>query len=449
MGFQQGLSGLNAASKNLDVIGNNVSNASTVGFKSSRAEFSEVYAAALNGAGVNTVGIGTSVAAVAQQFTQGNVTTTENPLDLALNGQGFFQVTDERSPVQYSRNGQFKVDREGFVVNNNGLKLLGYPADGSGVVQPGVSRPLQLPTAGIDPQVTTDIKLEFNLDSRAKTTSPLATTGIVLKDPKTYNNATSMSVYDAKGQEVALTLYFQKGEPVADQLTGLVNNNVWHLYATANGKPLAVDSAGNGIPLDANNNPQTPWTTLIFPANGGAPTQPSAVTNPPNGLLSMTVPDTVNSVGAPTLEIPGISFDLLSAKENGSNFGVTSVLQDGYAPGQLSGILVEGTGIVTARYSNGQSKPAGQIELANFRSVQGLQPLGGNTWSRTFASGDPVLGVPGQGNFGSLQSGALEDSNTDITLELVNMITAQRVYQANAQTIRTQDQILQTITNLR
>jgi flagellar hook protein FlgE len=248
---------------------------------------------------------------------------------------------------------------------------------------------------------------------------------------------------------VALTLYFQKGEPVADQVTGLINNNVWHVYATANGKPLAVDSGGNAIPLDAENNPQTPWTTLIFPANGGAPIQPSPTTTPPNGLLSMTVPDTVNAVGAPTLEIPGITIDLLAAKENGSNFGVTAVLQDGYAPGQLAGILIEGNGIVTARYSNGQSKPAGQIELANFRSVQGLQPLGGNAWARTFGSGDPVLGVPGQGNFGSLQSGALEDSNTDITLELVNMITAQRVYQANAQTIRTQDQVLQTITNLR
>ncbi|MFN7695116.1 MAG: flagellar hook protein FlgE [Burkholderiales bacterium] len=449
MGFQQGLSGLNAAAKNLDVIGNNVANANTVGFKSSRAEFSEVYAAALNGTGTNNVGIGTGVAAIAQQFTQGNITTTESPLDLALNGQGFFQVTDGRSPTQYSRNGQFKVDREGFVINNNGLKLLGYPADGSGVVQPGVSRPLQLPTAGINPQITTEVKLEFNLDSRAKTTAPLAATGIVLNDPTTYNNATSMSVYDAKGQQVALTLYFQKGEPVADQVTGLINNNVWHVYATANGKPLAVDSGGNAIPLDAENNPQTPWTTLIFPANGGAPIQPSPTTTPPNGLLSMTVPDTVNAVGAPTLEIPGITIDLLAAKENGSNFGVTAVLQDGYAPGQLAGILIEGNGIVTARYSNGQSKPAGQIELANFRSVQGLQPLGGNAWARTFGSGDPVLGVPGQGNFGSLQSGALEDSNTDITLELVNMITAQRVYQANAQTIRTQDQVLQTITNLR
>jgi flagellar hook protein FlgE len=163
----------------------------------------------------------------------------------------------------------------------------------------------------------------------------------------------------------------------------------------------------------------------------------------------MDIPVSTNSVGAQALDIVGIQVNLLGATENGSNFGVTNVLQDGYAPGQLSGILVEGGGIVTARYSNGQSKPAGQIELANFRNVQGLQPLGGNVWARTFNSGDAILGTPASGNFGTLQAGALEDSNTDITLELVNMITAQRVYQANAQTIRTQDQVLQTITNLR
>jgi flagellar hook protein FlgE len=449
MGFQHGLSGLNAASTNLDVIGNNIANANTVGFKPSRAEFSETYAAALSGAGVNRVGIGTNVAAVAQQFTQGDITPTKNPLDLALRGQGFFQVTDGRNPIQYSRDGQFKVDREGYLVNNSSLKLLGYPVDGAGVVQPGVSSPLQIPTGGISPKATTDIKLEFNLDSRAKTTSPLATTGIVLKDPTTYNNAIPMSVFDAKGQAVALTLYVQKGEPVADPTTGLINNNVWHVYATANGKPLAVDSAGNAIPLDADNNPQTPWTTLIFPASGGAPTQPSSVTNPPNGRLNMTVPDTVNSVGAPTLEIPNISLNLLSARETGSNFDTTSVEQDGYAPGKYTGVKFEENGIVTVSYSNDQTRPAGQIELANFRSLQNLQPLGGNSWARTFSSGEPVLGVPGQGNFGPLASASIEESKTDVTSELVNMITAQRVYQANAQTIRTQDQLLQTITNLR
>jgi flagellar hook protein FlgE len=448
MGFQQGLSGLNAASKNLDVIGNNIANASTVGFKASRAEFQDVYAAALNGAGSNNVGIGVNVGAIAQQFTQGNVTTTANPLDLALNGGGFFQLTDGINPTLYSRNGQFKVDREGFIINNDNLKLLGYPADGLGVIQPGIAQPLQLPTAGIDPNESSEIRLEFNVDSRAATTSPTGGLGIILDDPRTYNNATSLSVFDAKGQDIALTLYVQKGEPVLDGNGELVNTP-YHIYATANGEPLQVDYAGNPIGVDADGNPTTPWTTVVFPRNGGSPEFPSMITQPPNGLLNMDIPSSQNAVGAEALSITGIQVNLLGITENGSNFAVTDVVQDGYAPGQLTGILVEGNGIVTARYSNGQTKPAGQIELANFRSVQNLQPLGGNVWARTFASGDPILGVPGDGNLGDLQSGALEDSNTDITLELVNMITAQRVYQANAQTVRTQDQILQTITNLR
>ncbi|RVT83129.1 flagellar hook protein FlgE [Inhella crocodyli] len=436
MGFQQGLSGLNAAAKNLDVIGNNVANASTVGFKASRAEFQDIYAAALNGAGVNQIGIGVNLGAVAQQFTQGNISTTENPLDLAINGPGFFQVTDGVNPTVYTRNGQFKISREGYIVNNDGLKLLGYPADGTGVIQPGIAGVLQLPTAGIAPQRTNDITLEFNVDSRVPITLPAAG-GIILNDPTTYNNATSLSVYDTKGQDTALTLYFQKAS--VDATTG---DTTWNVYATANGTPVAVDSAGNGITLDAAGNPQQPWTTIVFPRDGGAPTTP-------NALVNLDIPASVNAQGAPALDIAGIQVNLLGANENASPFAVTNVLQDGYAPGQLSGILIESNGIVTARYSNGQSKPAGQLEMANFRNPQGLQPLGGNTWARTFASGDAVLGTPSVGNFGKLQSGSLEDSNTDLTLELVNMVTAQRIYQANAQTIRTQDQVLQTIVQLR
>lgn len=436
MGFQQGLSGLNAASKNLDVIGNNVANSSTVGFKASRAEFEDIYAAALNGAGVNKVGIGVNLAGVAQQFTQGSISTTDNPLDLAINGPGFFQLTDGLNPVVYSRNGQFKVNREGFIVNNDDLRLLGYPADGAGVIQPGIAGPLQLPTAGIQPQRTNDIKLEFNVDSRVPVTLPAAG-GIVLNDPTTYNNATSLSVFDTKGQDIALTVYFQKAS--VDPATG---DTTWNVYATANGTPVQVDSAGNPIALDAANNPTAPWQQIIFPRDGGKPTSPV-------GLVNLDIPASVNAKGAPVLDVPGIQVDLSGANENGSAFAVTNVVQDGYAPGQLAGILIEAGGIVTARYSNGQSKPAGQVEMANFRNPQGLQPLGGNVWGRTFGSGDAILGTPNVGNFGSLQAGALEDSNTDLTLELVNMITAQRVYQANAQTIRTQDQVLQTIVQLR
>lgn len=439
MSFQQGLSGLNAASKNLDVIGNNIANSGTYGSKGSRAEFSDVYAAALNGAGQNQIGIGTSLSAVAQQFTQGNITTTENPMDLAINGGGFFQVSDGTNPTRYSRNGQFKVSKDGFIVNNDGLKLMGYPANGAGVIQPGTAQPLQLPTGGIPPAVTSKVNVEFNLDSRLKTTAPGGGTGtgMDLKDSATYNNATSMTVYDAKGQDVAVTFYFQRA---ADPSGAVPPNDVWNVYATANGTPFAATNP------DANGNPTTPFTVITFPPTGGAPSDIGGAGVVP---ITMDVPAGTSTRGNPTLDIPGIQLDLTKVSENGSSFAVTNLTQDGYAPGQLTGIQVANDGIILARYSNGQSKPAGQVELANFRNPQGLQPLGGNVWIRTVGSGDAVVGVPGDGNMGSLQSGALEESNVDITAELVNMVTAQRAYQASAQTIKTQDQVLQTIVNLR
>ncbi|MFT7774862.1 flagellar hook protein FlgE [Roseateles sp.] len=444
MSFQQGLSGLNSASRNLDVIGNNIANSGTYGAKSSRAEFADVYAASLNGAGTNQIGIGTSLQTVAQQFSQGNITTTENPMDLAINGGGFFQLSDGTNPIRYSRNGQFKVSKDGFVVNNDGLKLMGYPANGAGVIQPGTAQPLQLPTGGIPPAVTTSLNMEFNLDSRLKTTSPAAGgTGIDLQDSTTYNNATSMTVYDAKGQDVAVTFYFQKGATAAN------GADTWYIYATANGTPFSTDASGAPITLDANGNPTTPYTTITFPPSGGAPDSIAGSTTTPPGAITMDIPAGVSSRGNSTLPIAGIQLDLTKISENGSSFAVTALTQDGYAPGQLTGIQVANDGTVLARYSNGQSKPAGQVELANFRNPQGLQALGGNMWIRTVASGDAVVGVPGDGNMGALQSGALEESNVDITAELVNMVTAQRAYQANAQTIKTQDQVMQTIVNLR
>lgn len=421
MSFQQGLSGLNATSKNLEVIGNNVANANTYGFKAARAEFADMYATSMNGSGTSNIGIGVNLSAVSQQFTQGNIVTTENPMDLSLNGAGFFQVTDGKSPVTYTRNGQFKVDRDGYVVNNAGGQLMGYPADGTGTIQPGNASALRMPTAGINPAATSTITMEMNLDSRAATTVPAAGPQIILTDPTTYNNATSVTVYDDKGQDVALTYYFQKAA-----------TDTWNVYVTANGTPISTNGAG--VP--------TPSTTISFPANGGTPTAPV-------GTVALNIPASTNANGAQTLAISGVQLDLSGATQYGSNFAVTDLSQNGYAPGQLVGIQFEANGIITARYSNGQSKPAGQVEIATFRNPQGLQPLGSNAWSRSFASGDPVLGVPGDGNLGTIQSGSLEESNTDLTGELVNMITAQRVYQANAQTIKTQDQVLQTLVNLR
>jgi len=417
MSFQQGLSGLNASSKNLEVIGNNVANANTIGAKGSRAEFGDMYAAAING---RSVGIGVNLQAVTQQFTQGNITTTSSPLDLAINGNGFFEVSNG-SQTLYTRNGQFQANKDGFITNSAGLKLVGYPAATNGTIQPGAAVPLQLPTAGVDPNVTANIAIEMNLDARKAVTLPTGTPQIDFSDAATYNDATSVTVFDAKGQDVALTYYFQKSA-----------TDTWNVYATANGTSVNVDGAGNPLPV----------TTINFPANGGTPTSPT-------GTVAMTIPSTTNAAGAVTLAIPNIALDLTGASQFGSGFGVTSMAQDGYTAGQLTSVSIEKSGIVMATYSNGQSKPAGQIELATFRNPQGLNPLGGNLWARSYESGDPTVGTPSSGNIGALQAGALEESNVDLTGELVSMITAQRVYQANAQTIKTQDQVLQTLVNLR
>ncbi|MCE9660909.1 MAG: flagellar hook protein FlgE [Burkholderiales bacterium] len=419
MGFQQGLSGLNASSKSLEVIGNNIANANTYGAKASRAEFADVYANAIGGT-KNAIGIGTTVAAVAQQFTQGNITGTDNPLDVAINGGGFFQVRDSSGAISYSRNGQFKVDNTGMIVNNQGGQLMGYPANALGVIIPGAATALQMPTAGITPQVTSGIQMEMNLDARAGITLPAAGAPIDFADPSTYNNATSQTVYDAKGQDVALTYYFQK--------TG---TDTWNVYVAANGVPLAT----------AGGNP-APSTTITFPANGGTPTAPA-------GTVAIDIPSVTNSVGAVTVPITGVALDVSGATQYGSAFGVTDLQQDGYSAGQLIGAQIDANGVILARYSNGETRPAGQLELATFRNMQGLQPMGGNAWVQSAASGGPIVGAPGSGNLGVLQAGALEESNVDLTAELVNMIVAQRSYQANAQTIKTQDQILQAIVNLR
>jgi flagellar hook protein FlgE len=420
MSFQQGLSGLNATSKNLEVIGNNVANSNTFGAKASRAEFADMYANAMNGSGSNSAGIGVNLQAVAQQFTQGNITATNSPMDLAINGEGFFQVTDGTNPTLYSRNGQLKIDREGFIVNNDGLQLVGYPADATGVILPGNATALRLPTAGIEPAPTSEIELEMNLDARSATTAPTVGPAIDFTDPTTYNSATSQTVYDVLGQDVALTYYFQKA-----------GTDTWNVFVNANGTPINGTAAA---PL--------PSATLTFPATGGAPTAPV-------GPVAIDIPATTNANGATTRPIAGIQLDVDGARQFGAPFGVTNLTQNGYAPGQITGVAIEANGVVMARYSNGQNQPAGQIELATFRNPQGLQPLGGNAWSRSFASGDPIVGVPGEGNLGVLQSGALEESNVDLTAELVSMMTAQRIYQANAQTIRTQDQVLQTLVQLR
>lgn len=398
MSFQQGLSGLNASSRNLDVIGNNIANASTVGFKGSRAEFADMYANAMNGAGAGSVGIGVSVAKVAQQFTQGNISITDNPLDMAINGGGFFQVADfDRTSGSvtgerlYSRNGQFKIDQSGYIVNNQGKALV------------GANGPIQVPTSGLGAVATTSVDLELNLDARAEA----RTAAFDVNDAETYNNATSVTTYDPLGVPASVTFYFRKAA-----------DNQWEVYATKDG--VAADAV--------------PLATVDFDPATGLP------------LTDLSALALDFSAGTPPANYV---MDMSQAVQFGAAFAVTNIDQDGQAPGDLVGITPESDGRVVARYSNGETREIGAIALYTFQNPNGLEPLGNNVWRATEQAGEPRPNTPGAGGAGVLQRGALEESNVDLTGELVAMITAQRNYQANAQTIKTQDQVMQTLVNMR
>ena len=422
MSFQQGLSGLNAAAKNLEVIGNNVANANVVGFKGAQAQFADVFASSAGGD--IQVGIGTQVKAIAQQFSQGSITVTSNPLDIAVNGTGFFRMSDGGT-ISYSRNGQFHSDSAGYIVNSDNLRLTGYTVDAAGNVVATSPVALQVSTDDIAPRSTAAFTSGLNLDARSAVLSPA---GFNVTNPTTYTSSTSGTVYDSLGNSHVFTLYFLR--------TG---SNAWNTYstvdgaATAGGVPIGVTLGGGAS------------QALTF-STAGALTSPATTVAMSVDLAAIgTALGTVNSATSPL----AFTLDLTSVTQFGTGFSVNTLTQDGYASGRLSAFTVAGDGVMTGNYSNGQTQTLGQVVLANFNNPQGLKPMGQNQWSESSGSGLPIVGVPGTGSLGALQSGALEDSNVDLTAELVAMITAQRVYQANAQSIKTQDQVLQTLVNLK
>jgi flagellar hook protein FlgE len=447
MSFQQGLSGLNAAAKNLDVIGNNVANANTIGFKLSQAQFADVYANANGGMVGANAGIGTKLATIAQQFSQGNISTSNNPLDTAINGQGFFQLASKEStaPQYFTRNGQFQMDKDGFVVTSEGMRLFG-------VNKEGVPGQLQIPTAQIPARATgtssmPNVMVGLNVDSRGAVTAFPADAGeratlppgpggsyvFNPSDPSTYNNSTSTTIYDSLGNPHVATLYFQKNNPS-------VGSNPWNVYLAidnalqppgAETVPASAVPMGEGLKFDTTGK-LAPGSTIVMPAAY----QPPLISPAGGGIAAAANPMT-------------LTFDFSASTQYGSPFGVSSLSQDGYTTGMPTGFNIAPDGTVLGRYTNGQSQKLGQVTLANFANPQGLQPLGNNRWAPTSAAGTPLTGVPGSASLGVLQSGAVEDANVDLTGELVTMIVAQRVYQANAQSIKTQDSVLQTITNLR
>ena len=442
MSFQTGLSGLNASSRNLDVIGNNIANANTTGMKSSRAEFSGLVSSALSNASSGGSGIGVEVSNVAQMFTQGNISTTNNNLDVAINGSGFFQLTLNDGTPAYTRDGSFKLDNEGFLKTNNNSNLMGYPTDAAGNTTTTTIQKLQLPTsAPIGANATTKISAELNLDARVMDNTALTAAGKTTNPRSTFG--TSLNIFDEQGVSSPVNLYFEKNTAV----------NSWSVYTGLKDTPVVGDNA-------------SPWGSITFNANGlinsYTPSAAAAVPPVPAVVPATAIAptgtgivfaagtfDSLNPNEATKKIQKSITLDLSSVSQFGTDFAVSDLTQNGYTAGELTGMNIGENGVITAKYSNGQTQAAGQLALADFRNIQGLTPLGGNAWASTNESGLPVQGSPGLGKFGILRSGALEESNVDLTAELVNMMTAQRSYQANAQTIKTQDQVLQTLVNLR
>jgi flagellar hook protein FlgE len=405
------LSGLNSSSKALDVAGNNIANASTVGFKSSATHFADVYGASLQGGGGSQVGIGATLGAVAQQYSQGNITATNNPLDIAINGTGFFGLSQNGSTT-YTRNGQFHLDKNGYIVNDQNRMLLGVLADTSGNIpqQPPTDQ-LKVDFVTGTPNPTSTASLTANVDSRA-TAINVATTPFSTINQNSYTSSTAMNVYDSLGNPHTLTYYFAKR-----------SSNTWDMYTQ-----LDSTLTGGGAP-----------SALTFSSTGQLAT-------PATGSVALSIPAATLGTGANALNF---SVDISNMTQFGSSFAANDRTQDGFAPGNLAAISVSKDGIVQVRYDNGQTRDIGQVALFNFRNPNGLGSIGNNQWSETADSGQPTPGNPNTGIFGVLQSSSVEESNVDLTAELVNLIVQQRNYQASAQSIKTQDQILQTLVNLR
>lgn len=530
MSFQQGLSGLNGAAKSLDVIGNNIANASTVGFKGSQAQFADVYANSLNGAAGNQPGIGVKVSQIAQQFTQGNIEASNNPLDIAINGAGFFR-TDMNGATQYSRNGQFQLDKNGFMVNAQGAKLTGYMANEKGVILAGSPTPLRIDTSDLEPVATTRVHTQIQLDSRSVEPKE---TPFDASDPTTYNKQTPIDVYDTLGNPHVMSTYYVKTGPgVWDVYMGNDGTEITALNVAAAAHNVDDPNAAIAAAAAAATAARDAWVagSMSVPQGDMAALsagyaaaardavhasmtalgmdvsllEGTAVTTAANaaGLVIGTTPKDIDAAIAKVVSVPprpvgrmtfdqfgslvqlqqldyatdpptlddrrstGLSVALpvfprtgaqqymqiterfTDSTQYGSITSEKKSTQDGYSAGTLQRFAAGPDGVILGQYSNGQSQALGQIVLANFANPNGLSPLGNNAWAESSASGNPSVGIPTSGSLGVLQSSAVENSNVDLTAELVNMITAQRVYQANAQTIKTQDSVLQTLVNLR
>ncbi|KAA0975036.1 flagellar hook protein FlgE [Pseudomonas sp. ANT_H12B] len=433
MSFNIGLSGLYAANKQLDVTGNNIANVATTGFKSSRAEFQDVYSATKLGTGSKTIGSGVRLANVSQQFTQGDINNTGNVLDMGINGSGFF-VLNNNGSLSYTRAGTFKVDKEGFVTNSDGTaRLQGYGVDANGKIQNGVLTDLRIDTSNLAPKTTTTVSSTINLNSTEPVIDPTLTF-----DPtktETFTKQFSTPIFDTQGNQHTM-----------DQFMVKTGANTWKTYTLIDGRnPDGSDPALAASPPIA--------STMVFDTSGKlvsvtTPATPAPIVSPDlkvTGWVPGKVTNGVWAANGAAADPGGLTISMANTTQFNADTARSIPAQNGYATGQITNLTIDGSGVLLANFSNNQTKAIGQISLASFTNEQGLQPIGGTSWKETFASGIPGYDAPLTGTLGGIQSNSLEESNVNLTSELVELIKAQSNYQANAKTISTQSTIMQTI----
>jgi flagellar hook protein FlgE len=432
MSFNTALSGLQAAATDLSVISNNIANVSTTGFKYSRSEFEDIYAVSPFGNSPTAVGNGVQLANVSQQFSQGNFEFTDNSLDLALSGQGFFITSQGQgnADLSYTRAGEFRVNDEGFLVSNTGSFLQAFPVN----IQTGEitstslssTQSIQLPSSTGAPLATTEVEIGLNLDADTPALDP---TQFDPAQAQTYTHSTSSTVYDSLGESHVMTYYF---------VNDTAASNRWQLFTYLDGNPIPVDAG----------------TTIASPGDPADGLTPAEFNFRSDGSLDTASSDRVENLGV-SLSNGAANLNLLhdfannSTTQYSADFSVSTLNPDGYSTGRLSGLDISEDGLIRATYTNGTSTPLGRIALADFPNTQGLVNAGGTSWNETTQSGAVIAGEAGTGRFGLIQSGALEASNVDLTQQLVNLITAQRNFQANARSIETSNTLTQTIVQIR
>ncbi|MFM4798382.1 flagellar hook protein FlgE [Aeromonas caviae] len=448
MSFNNALSGINAAQKDLNVTANNIANVNTTGFKESRAEFADVYANSIFVNAKTQVGNGVATGAVAQQFHQGALQFTNNALDLAIQGNGFFVTSDGLTNLDrtYTRAGAFKLNENSYMVSNSGGYLQGYEINSDGTpkaVSINATKPIQIPDKAGEPVQTTTVEAGFNLPSSTKTLMDVNASKFDPTDSTTYSSSTSVVVYDSLGEPHTITQYFTKEADPADPTQAAVPT-AWRMYLYEGDKP--IDIVGGTATTMATGLSQAPLSARVtFDASGKmvTPTTPAVIKTEPLGATGAGI---ITNGADGTQEI---EFKLGTVTQYASPFEVSKLTQDGSTVGRLTKVEIGADGIVSATYSNATTVKVAMVAMAKFANAQGLTQVGDTSWRQSLLSGDALPGTPNSGTFGSIKSSALEQSNVDLTTELVDLITAQRNFQANSRSLEVNSSLQQNILQIR